>query len=41
MAFVFLVVILLSNVLIAIVTDSHSIVKNERAVMVFWSNRLG
>jgi len=39
-AFVFLVVILLSNVLIAIVTDSHSVVKNERAEMVFWSNRL-
>lgn len=39
-AFVFVVVILLSNVLIAIVTDSHSVVKNERAEMVFWSNRL-
>jgi len=39
-AFVFLVVILLSNVLIAIVTDSHSVVKNERAEVVFWSNRL-
>ncbi len=39
-AFVFVVVILLSNVLIAIVTDFHSIVKNERAEMVFWSNRL-
>jgi hypothetical protein len=38
--FVFLVVILLSNVLIAMVTDSHSIIKNERAEMVFWSNRL-
>mmetsp|Transcript_25844 Transcript_25844/g.38708 ORF Transcript_25844/g.38708 Transcript_25844/m.38708 type:complete len:849 (+) Transcript_25844:34-2580(+) len=38
--FVFLVVILLSNVLIAMVTESHSIIKNERAEMVFWSNRL-
>lgn len=40
LAFVFLVAILLSNVLIAIITDSHSYVKNERAEMVFWSNRL-
>jgi hypothetical protein len=38
--FVFLVVILLSNILIAIVTETHSVVKNERAEMVFWSNRL-
>lgn len=40
LVFVFLVVILLSNVLIAMVTESHSIIKNERAEMVFWSNRL-
>ncbi|KAL7482382.1 hypothetical protein ACHAW6_008048 [Cyclotella cf. meneghiniana] len=39
-AFAFLVVILLSNVLIAIVTDSYGVIKNERAAMVFWSNRL-
>jgi len=39
-AFVFLVVILLGNVLIAIVTDSYAVVKNERSAMVFWSNRL-
>lgn len=38
--FTFLVVILLSNVLIAIVTDSYGVIKNERAAMVFWSNRL-
>jgi len=40
LAFAFLVVILLSNVLIAIVTDSYGVIKNERAAMVFWSNRL-
>ncbi len=40
LAFVFLVVILLSNVLIAMVTESHTFIKNERAEMVFWSNRL-
>ena len=39
-AFAFLVVILLSNVLIAIVTDSYGVIKNERAAMVFWANRL-
>lgn len=38
--FVFLVVILLANVLIAIVTDSYSILRKERAAIVFWSNRL-
>jgi len=38
--FVFLVVILLSNVLIAVVTDSYGVIKNERASIVFWSNRL-
>ena len=39
-AFAFLVVILLSNVLIAIVTDSYEIIQNDRAAVVFWSNRL-
>jgi ankyrin repeat protein len=38
--FAFLVVILLSNVLIAIVTDSYEIIQNDRAAIVFWSNRL-
>ena len=38
--YAFLVIILLSNVLIAIVTDSYGVIKNERAAMVFWSNRL-
>jgi len=36
----FFIVILLSNVLIAIVTDSYEIVQNDRAAIVFWSNRL-
>jgi hypothetical protein len=39
-AYAFLVVILLSNVLIAIVTDSYEIIQNDRAAVVFWSNRL-
>jgi hypothetical protein len=34
------VVILLSNVLIAVVTDSYEVVQNDRAAIVFWSNRL-
>lgn len=38
--FAFLVIVLLSNVLIAIVTDSYGVIKNERSAMVFWSNRL-
>jgi len=38
--FAFIVIILLGNVLIAIVTDSYGVIKNERAEMVFWSNRL-
>jgi hypothetical protein len=38
--YAFLVIILLSNVLIAIVTDSYEIVQNDRAAIVFWSNRL-
>ena len=36
----FFIVILLSNVLIAIVTDSYEVVQNDRAAIVFWSNRL-
>jgi hypothetical protein len=39
-AYGFLVVILLSNVLIAIVTDSYEVIQNDRAAIVFWSNRL-
>jgi hypothetical protein len=39
-AYAFSVVILLSNVLIAIVTDSYEIIQNDRAAIVFWSNRL-
>jgi hypothetical protein len=38
--YAFLVVILLSNVLIAIVTDSYEVIQNDRAAIVFWSNRL-
>jgi len=38
--FMFLVVILLANILIAIVTDSYGVIQNERAAIVFWSNRL-
>ena len=38
--FVFLVVILLANVLIAIVTDSYGVIRNERSAIVFWSNQL-
>ena len=38
--YVFVVIIILSNVLIAIITDSYGVIKNERAAMVFWSNRL-
>jgi hypothetical protein len=36
----FLVVILLANVLIAIVTDSYKIIQDQRAAIVFWTNRL-
>jgi hypothetical protein len=36
----FLVVILLANVLIAIVTDSYQIIRNQRAQTVFWNSRL-
>ena len=38
--FMFACVIVLANVLIAIVTDSYSVIQNERAALVFWSNRL-
>ena len=38
--FMFLVVIVLANVLIAIVTDSYGVIKNERAAIVFWNNWL-
>jgi hypothetical protein len=38
--FMFLVVILLANVLIAIVTDSYKIIQDQRAAIVFWGNRL-
>mmetsp|Transcript_7043 Transcript_7043/g.12336 ORF Transcript_7043/g.12336 Transcript_7043/m.12336 type:complete len:867 (+) Transcript_7043:91-2691(+) len=38
--FMFACVIVLANVLIAIVTDSYGVIQNERAALVFWSNRL-
>jgi hypothetical protein len=38
--FMFLVVILLANVLIAVVTDSYKIIQDQRAAIVFWTNRL-
>jgi len=38
--YAFVVVILLSHVLIAIVVDSYEIIQNDRASIVFWSNRL-
>ncbi|CAJ1945584.1 unnamed protein product [Cylindrotheca closterium] len=38
--FMFLMVILLANVLIAIVTDSYKVIQDERAAIVFWTNRL-
>jgi len=38
--YAFVVVILLSNVLIAIVTDNYEVIQNDRAAIVFWSNRL-
>ena len=38
--YVLIVIILLSNVLIAVVTDNYGVIKNERAAIVFWSNRL-
>lgn len=38
--FMFLCVILLCNVLIAIVTDSYKVIQDQRAAIVFWTNRL-
>lgn len=38
--FMFLVVILLANVLIAIVIDSYKVIQDQRAAIVFWTNRL-
>ena len=38
--FMYLVVVLLANVLIALVVDSYGVIKNERAEIVFWANRL-
>lgn len=38
--FMFLVVILLANVLIAIVTDSYKVIQDTRAAIEFWTNRL-
>jgi len=38
--FFFVEVIILLNILIAIITDLYSVVTNERAAIVFWSNRL-
>ena len=38
--FMIFVVILLASVLIAIVTDSYKVIQDQRAAIVFWSNRL-
>mmetsp|Transcript_16091 Transcript_16091/g.34795 ORF Transcript_16091/g.34795 Transcript_16091/m.34795 type:complete len:875 (-) Transcript_16091:338-2962(-) len=38
--FFFAEVIVLLNILVAIITDLYSVVTNERASIVFWSNRL-
>ena len=38
--YAFLEVIILLNILIAIITDLHGVVTNERAAIIFWSNRL-
>jgi hypothetical protein len=38
--FYFFVVILLLNILIAIITDLYGVITNDRAAIVFWSNRL-
>jgi len=38
--FMVVVVVLLANVLIAIVTEHYSLVRNERASIVFWRDRL-
>ncbi|KAL7472208.1 hypothetical protein ACHAXS_012526 [Conticribra weissflogii] len=37
--FFLLVLIILLNILIAIITDLHAVITNERAAIVFWSNR--
>mmetsp|Transcript_3867 Transcript_3867/g.8515 ORF Transcript_3867/g.8515 Transcript_3867/m.8515 type:complete len:866 (-) Transcript_3867:203-2800(-) len=38
--FFFVEVVILLNILIAIITDLYGVVTNERAAIVFWSNRL-
>lgn len=38
--FFFVEMIILLNILIAIITDLYGVVTNERAAIVFWSNRL-
>mmetsp|Transcript_24318 Transcript_24318/g.36041 ORF Transcript_24318/g.36041 Transcript_24318/m.36041 type:complete len:398 (+) Transcript_24318:174-1367(+) len=38
--YVFFVVLVLSNVLIVLVIDSYGVIQNERAAVVFWSDRL-
>ena len=38
--FVFLVIIVLTTILIAIVTDNYGVIQRERAAIVFWNNRL-
>lgn len=38
--YAFVVVILLSNMLIAIVTDLYEVIQHDRAAIVFWANRL-
>lgn len=38
--FVFIEVLILLNILIAIISDLFAVVTNERAAIVFWSNRL-
>lgn len=39
-AYAFVVPLLMSNVLIAIVIDLYEVIQNDRAAIVFWSNRL-
>ena len=38
--FFFMEVVILLNILIAIITDLYGVITNERAAIVFWSNRL-
>jgi hypothetical protein len=40
LVYAFVVVILLSNMLIAIVTHLYEVIQRDRAAVVFWSNRL-